>query len=325
MNYVHEIDDTFITEYFGVEEAIDTCHQAFCLYGAGHVTNPPRIQSNTTTESGDHLRLKMSAEWPTLYSVQKTIDEYSDFASGQLGPRTATIQLTDLATGEVAVFDADHITNMRTGAAGALAIKYLAAAPVKGISIIGTGRVARALAACADALIKPEVISATSRDPANRNNFKNELKSRINASLVVTNSVDSCVAEADAILCAVPVSTPILNPNALTNRPLTIVAIAGDPRTRQLAPEILENSNVIVDNLEQARQSGEFLYADDVGRFGKIKLQRKTAECPYTIGDAACSNTPGDNSSSNIAYLTGLAVQDMCAAILIYEKYKNTL
>ena len=41
------------------------------------------------------------------------------------------------------------------------------------------------------------------------------------------------------------------------------------------------------------------------------------------IGDAACGRREGSEPRPRLAYFTGLAVQDLCAAVMIYEKMRD--
>ena len=161
-----KISDAEIAGILSVEEVVDSCDRAFRLYGSGEVLNPPRREEVRRTEGADLFRLEMPAEWPGRYRARKVIVERSDVSSGRLAGRTAVIELEEVATGRGAVLDAEYLTNMRTGAAGALGVRYLAAS-AEVLAIVGTGRIARALALCADAALGPREIRATSRNPAN--------------------------------------------------------------------------------------------------------------------------------------------------------------
>ncbi len=270
----------------------------------------------------DYFRLEMAAKWPGRYRVRKIIEERSDVTRGQLQARTASISLEDLRLDRKICMEANYITDMRTGAAGALGIKYLAPPPVRRVGIIGTGRVGRALALALDRLFVLEEIRVASRRVKTREDFARALKPRLRAALDLSGSIETCLHGADAVLAAVPTHRPILSAKILEGIPCLVV-MGGDGRTRQLASEVLERRDVVVDALEQARQSGEFRYALEAGRFERISFARGDAGEILDVGDAACGRLVAKPGAPCLAYFTGLAVQDLCAAIGIYEKLKS--
>lgn len=294
---------------------IASCDQAFRLYGQGILVNPPRQETLT----GEHFRLEMPAEWPGRYRSRKIIEERSATGAGRLGERQAFTLLEDLARGTRVRLEADWATDMRTGAAGALGIQYLASGPVARIGILGTGRVARSLALCADRLFALEEIRVFSRQPANREAFARQLGPLLRAPLRLAESVAGCIASAEAILAAVPAPQPILSLAELSSSVL-LSAMGGDSRTRQLAPEILEQVPLIVDHLDQAKNSGEFKFAQEQGRFERIEFARGETGQVLHIGDAACGRLPAGPGRPRQAYFTGLAVQDLCVAVALYER-----
>ncbi len=300
---------------FNVRDFVNSCHQAFVLYGRGEIVNPPRKEWVEEREGLDCFRLDMPAEWSGRYRARKVIEEYSDVGEGHLAKRTAYIELEDLRK-EVAVrLDAGFITDMRTGAAGALGIKYLAGAGVKRVGIVGTGRVAQSLALACDAVFELQELRCTSRKQENRASFAESVEPQLRAELFMAASVDECLCGVDVVLTAVPTPEPILAESDLAAI-AHIAVMAGDGRTRQLAPEILERRQVVVDVLEQAQRSGEFCWACEQGREDRIALARGEDGAVLTIGDAACGRIGAERS---VVYLTGMGAQDLCAAAMVYE------
>lgn len=315
------MDRTYLQEqdfrkHFTVAESVAACRQAFQLLGSGQIINPPRVQTVEQREGASHFHLDMPATWPGRYGVRKVIDEVSDISSGRLGERQAWIELDDLASGARLRLDAGYITDMRTGAGGALGIELLASRPVRSVAILGTGRVARSLALACDHVFELERLQCTSRKAANRDDFAAEVGPQLSsASLHMTPSVESCLDGVDAMLTAVPTPAPIVNAEQLAHID-TIAVIAGDSRTRQLAADVLLCRRVVVDLLEQAQQSGEFRHAEADNSAAAMQLARDADGVVQTLSDAACGRLPPDGG---IAYLTGLAAQDLCAAARIYE------
>ena len=308
------ISDAEIAGILSAEEVVDSCDRAFRLYGSGEVLNPPRREDVRRTEGADVFRLEMPAEWPGRYRARKVIVERSDVASGRLAGRTAVIELDDVATGRSAELDAEYLTNMRTGAAGALGVRYLAAS-AEVLAILGTGRISRALALCADAVLGPREIRATSRSAANVEAFAAFVQPKVNARIRSTYAIGDCLEGADAVLTAVPTPRPILRRRDVGDA-VHLSVIAGDPRTAQLDPGLLNSREVVADHPEQVLKSGDFLLAG----LGGDRLAADGEGRVLTIGDAALGRLGDRRGLGAIAYFTGMAIQDLMAAVQVYER-----
>ena len=310
------LEETF-AHRFSTADFLAACHQAFERYGAGVIDNPPRTESIQKRGALDYFRLDMPAEWPGEFRARKIIEEFSDVASGRLAKRAAYIAFEDLQQGRSCRLEAGHITDWRTGAAGALGIHYLADAAIERVAILGTGRIARSLALSCDALFDLAEIVCTSRREANRAAFAKAVEPDLRASLRLATSLETCIAGADAVLTAVPTPQPILTAAALAEVPYLAV-IAGDSRTRQLAPEVLCERTVVVDVLAQAQKSGEFRFAAEQGHAEQIALARNAEGAVLDIGDAACGRL--GTVAPSAVYLTGMGAQDLCAAAMVYRR-----
>ncbi len=163
---------------------------------AGRMVNPPRTETVGRLGDPDFFRLEMPAELRDADGVvaagRKVIEEASavdQTGRRRLGQRTAHLVIADRVTGRTASFAADHLTNIRTGAAAAWAARYLAG-EVPRVALLGTGRVAREMALAADALLRPRELVATSRDAAHRAAFAEALAPHLRASLTTTADLD---------------------------------------------------------------------------------------------------------------------------------------
>lgn len=300
----------FIEKNFSAADFLANCDEAFRLYGQGKVEMLPREQN---LDSFGKFTLKMPAS-VAGYSGYKFIEEMPSDSKGKLGQRTAVIKL-ELKNGVVIEFDAEYITNMRTGAAGVLGLKYFAP-QIKTITILGTGKISKGLALCAVEL-GITTINIYSRNVENREKFKAEL-SHLPVNIITHDSVASAVYGACAILTAVPTPEAILflkdlEPNVF------ISVLGGDSRTTQLDKEIMMNAVVVPDNEEQCKKSGEFKKALADGYYQDINFAKIDGQIA-NIGDASLDKLKLTNGL-RVAYFTGLAVQDIYAAKMVYEKY----
>jgi alanine dehydrogenase len=273
--------------------------------------NLPRQESLTRSGDSDIFRLELTSKWPGVLEGRKVIVERSDVSTGRLGDRTATIELK-LVDADLVTLDAEHITNMRTGAAAALGALYLAAASARIVGMVGTGRIAESAVLAIDETVGPDLIRVTSRSPEKRTAFVSRLQPFISARLEAVSSVEEAVGDADVIVTAVPTPNPILS-NGMLKESAHLSVVAGDPRTVQLAEDILSSRLVVVDHVDQAEKSGDFLrYTNRRG----LEYEGR----PATIGDAALGRLEEYRGRGAVAYFTGMAIQDLHAAYTCMRK-----
>jgi alanine dehydrogenase len=303
------LTDHQIQDLLGIDEFLKSCDEAFRLYGTGDLVNRSRKESLTQSDGMDVFRLELSGSWPGVLEGRKIIVERSDVSTGRLGNRSATIELTLEGSDEAIRLDAEAITNWRTGSAAALGARYLAPVDSRVVAIIGTGRIAESAALAVDRALTPGTIRVTSRSIEKRESFASRVGPQLDAQLEVIASVENTVAEADVVITAVPTPAPILS-NDMLKDDAHLSVVAGDPRTIQLEKNILLERPVVVDDLEQAKASGDFVrYAEFLPDVRLVEFAGR----PATIGDAALGRLEDLRGAGCVAYFTGMAIQDLHA------------
>ena len=305
-----ELTDDQVCRLMGVSDFVDSCDQAFKLYGAGELRNLTREEALERDGNVDVFRLELAGDWGGVLQGRKVIVERSDVSTGRLGDRSARIELSLTQSGERVEIDAELITNRRTGAAAALGARYLGPERPSIIGVIGSGRIAESSTLALDHLLGPERILITSRRAETRERLAERLQPDTKADLLAVQSVEEAVSDSDVVVTTVPTPEPILT-NDVLKEGAHLSVIAGDPRTVQLDLEILLERPVVVDDLKQAYDSGDFLrYAEDRDRVPFVRFGGRIA----TIGDAALGLLDEVRGQGVVTYFTGMAIQDLHAA-----------
>lgn len=219
--------------------------------------------------------------------------------------------LSDPATAlPLAVMDATLLTAIRTGAAAAVASKYLARPDAKTVGFVGSGVQARSLLAALRVVFDDlEVVASdVSADAAEA--FAEESGGRVGE-----------LAEAagcDIVCTATPVRDPIVRREWI--RPGThINAMGADAHGKQeLATQILLDAKVVIDDWDQACGSGEVNVPLETGALSRDRIHA-------ALGEIVAGQQPGRESRDEITVFdsTGLAVQDVALARLVYELAKE--
>lgn len=249
----------------------------------------------------------------------KSVNVHPGNAAHGLPTVMAIIILTDPETGfPLAILDGTYLTAMRTGAAGAVAAKYLSRQDAEAAGFVGCGVQARTQLACLLEMRKIKHIRIWSfpGGAACTEEFRKWASETYSLDAVILADMDDVTQGVDILATTTPSRVPLVrNVSPGTH----INAIGADAAGKEeLFPSLLKNARIIVDDWTQASHSGEInvplrehlLTRDDIyGELGLIvagKLPgRRTAE-EITVFDA-----------------TGLAIQDIACASFVYEKLKD--
>jgi len=142
---------------------------AFSDHGKGLVQMPPKVY--VTLPEGDFRTLPAYLPSLSIAGV-KIVNVHPDNPGKGLPTVMALTVILDISTGEpVAVINATRLTDMRTGAAGAIAAKYLIPKKEMTLGVVGTGRQAEAQVAAISRELKLRDIKVWGRNPEHIRKF----------------------------------------------------------------------------------------------------------------------------------------------------------
>ncbi len=210
----------------------------------------------------------------------------------------------------LAVMDATEITAYRTGAAAAIASKYLARHDSHTIGIIGAG-----FQAHTQILAHAELFNSIT---VNVFDVSNAAVDRLTQSLsqfpVRNCSIQEAVAS-DVVCTLTPSRSPIIRKEWI--KPGThINAVGADaPGKQELDPSIIKESIVVVDDIKQASGSGEINVPIQKGIYS-------VSEVYGTLAEVVAGKKKGRAHNNDVTVFdsTGIAVEDIAVAKLLFEK-----
>ena len=305
------ITSSQIEPVFKIVDAVRCVENAFRLYGEGKVQMPPKVY--LTFETGD-LRA-MPVYLPTLgIAGLKSVTVHPQ--NRELPTVMATILLVDPQSGfPLAMMDGTYLTDLRTGAAGAVAAKYLARADSAVAGFVATGRQAQTQL---DGLmvtmpgIRKVLAYDLNRDRAQ--SFCDRCEKTYGREARPVDSVEEVVRQSDIIVTTTPARGPVVQ-SAWVRPGAHINAIGADAKGKQeLDPAILKRARVVVDNWEQASHSGEINVPVSQGLI-------RRGDLVGDIGDLVTGRKKGRVTPQDITVFdsTGLAVQDITCAFEVYQ------
>lgn len=299
------------------KDALEAVAEAFAALSRGEARLPGVIYLDVTEFNGD-VHVKGAHVRGASHFAIKVAGGWYDNPSKGLPVGTGLVLVFSAETGEPAalLLDNGYLTDLRTGAAGAIAARHLARERLSKVAMIGAGLEARfQLRALADVRTLPRV-ETWSRDPGNAERFAAEMRDELGADVTVAGDVEAAVRGADLVVTATPAREPIIRAEWLVPG-AHVTALGSDgPAKQELDVEVLRRADVlVVDDLEQAAEKGELHHGLEAGAVTRDEV---TAQ----LGDLVTGAHPGrtDDAQITVADLTGVGVQDAAVASLTLDR-----
>ncbi len=293
--------------------ALKVVEEAFRQHGLKKVQMPSKLYLNFKKHNGDLRTMPAYLEEQDIAGV-KIVNVHPDNIKIGLPTVMALVILNSTKTGApIALMDGTYLTDMRTGAAGGIAVKYLARKNSRIVGLVGSGNQAKTQLLAINEVIDIEEVKVTGVLEKHTLAFKEEMEKRINCDVSPKKSIKE-VCDCDILVTTTPSRKPIVM-NEWIAEGTHINAIGADaPGKEELDPMILKRSKIIVDDIPQASHSGEInvplseniISGKDIfGELGEIitgKKKARTKDSDITVFDS-----------------TGLAIQDVATADMVYQ------
>jgi len=298
--------------------ANDIVEKAFRAYGLGQVDMPAK--SYLTFKNGD-LRAMPAYIFGEGFDIAgiKSVNVHPENGLIGLPSVMAVVILTDPETGfPLAILDGTYLTTMRTGASGAVAAKFLSRKDAEVAGFVGCGVQARSLLACTMEVRPIRALKVWQRDPGSDSarRFCQWAQTTYNVETATSQLIDDITTGVDILFTATPSHQPIVN---RVSPGTHINAIGADAKGKQeIDLNVLKKAKLIIDNWAQASHSGEINVPVSKKRLSKRQIYAE-------LGEIAAGKKPGRTSDQEITLFdsTGLAIQDISCAVVVYMQMKE--
>lgn len=313
------LSEKTVRKVLSIEEVLNSVESAFKMKGLGKTQMPPKTYLFMKKYNGDLRTMPAFLEEDDVVSVKIVNVHPRNRENHNLPSVMATIVMIDPKTGApLAIMGGTHITNLRTGAAGAIASKYLANKNPKKIGFVGAGAQARTQLMGLLLLHKKiEEVKVWSRTTKTALSFVKNMESIDNPVPKITpvKNIKSAVQNCDIVVTTTPSRKPLVS-EKWVNEGMHFNCIGADaPGKQELDPTILTRARIVVDCEKQAFHSGEINVPLTQGIITKDDVYGN-------IGEIVAGLKPGRTSDEEITVFTstGLAIQDAAAAKVAYKK-----
>lgn len=307
------LDERKVRGLVTMAEAIAAVRGAFVALADGRVIMPDPVEIDFRHTHADfHVKGAFVEGFP--YFTFKLIGGFYENAKVGLPVTSGLVVLFDSQTGVVraVILDNGYLTNLRTGAAGAIAADLLANSDVKQVAIIGSGTQARFQLEALVHVRHPSRVVIWSRDQAHAEVLAKEVRRRHELEARVVDNPEAACRGSRIIVSATTSRRPILESGWI--EPGThLTAVGSDvPAKQELDVSILAMADVVAaDRLSQCLQSGEIHHAVGAGVLDPARA--------IEIGDLAAGRVTGRRSADDVtvADLTGLGIQDAAVGSVV--------
>ena len=306
------LDATNVSELLDLPALIAAMEKAF----RDGFDIPARHHHKIAVPGGADATLLLMPAWiPGRFIGVKVAQVFPSNSAHQLPSVQSLYLLMSGSTGQLlATIDGGELTTRRTVATSSLAARYLARRESSRLLIVGTGQVARQIAASHAAVLPVHHVDVWGRDEARAHALAEHL-SRSGFLAQPVTDLPEATARADIVSCCTLSHEPLIDGTWL--RPGTHLDLIGSftPSMREVDDAAIVRSVIIVDTVNALLEAGDIVQPLQSGLIQHYQIEG-------TLADLVNSRHPGRRTTDEITLFksVGAAIEDLAAAILCYDR-----
>jgi alanine dehydrogenase len=308
------LDAEDVTAHASLGDVVAAVEDAFAAYQRGDAQMPAKSYVELPQYDGDFRSMPAyldAGEWDA--AGLKWINVHTENRERfDLPTVLGTMIYSDPRNAfPLAIMDGRELTTLRTGAAAAVATDHLAVPGASSLGLVGAGVQAYTQLE-AIATVRPiEEVVVADRNPERVADFVDAFEDRV---AVRGGSIEEA-AGMDVLSTITPVEEPIVPRAALGERTHVNAMGADAPGKHEHDDETLLDAKLVVDDHEQCTHSGEINVPYAAGRL-------TDADIYGTLGEVVTGEKEGRTAADGLSLFdsTGLAIQDIAAAHVVYER-----
>ena len=304
-----------VSELLTLEDCIPAVEEAFRLYGSGKAA-APGILGVHTDGGGFHIKTSLLDLSRCYFALKVNANFFNNSKLYAMPNIQGLVILCDGLNGyPLAVMDSIEITIQRTGAATAVAAKYLARANSGTVTICGCGNQGRVQLRAIAKVLPIRKAFAVDVDPECASQFAVEQSRALGIEVVPASDLGAAVRSSDVCITCTPSQRWIVDYKDV--RPGSFIAGVGadNEHKQELHPKLMAANKVVVDLLDQCASIGDLHHAIAAGVATRDNVYAE-------LGEIVAGRKPGRTSDDEITVFdsTGTALQDVAAAAIVYER-----
>jgi thiomorpholine-carboxylate dehydrogenase len=289
-------DEGAVSKVLRYETLIAAMEQALADFSSGKVVQP--VRGVVPVGSNHGFFGIMPAVHGRIFGA-KLVTLFPENAGTALPTHQGIVAVFSSSTGEpLAFMDGRLITEMRTAAVSAVAVKCLAKKDAKVLAILGSGVQARAHYHALSVVQRFSEVRIWSRNPSNADALAMDIGG-------AAMGAEEAVRDADVVITVTHSHKPVLSGKWLKPGALVCAVGAVGLSNRELDDDAMKGA-IVVDSREAAEVES-----------GDIFLAKATVYAE--LGEIIAGTIPKPDANTTVFKSLGLAVEDLASAKLVLE------
>jgi len=297
-------------------QAVAAIADAFTWLTEDKVAMPPIMHIEVSDYQGDVDIKSAYVRGVDRFAVKIGAGFFQNYKLG-LPNSPAMMVVISAKTGvaEAVLLDNAYLTDVRTGAAGAVAAKHLAPSEVTTAGVIGAGAQGRYQIIGLKTVRDFKRLLVYDLDENRVKQYVAEMESTLNVEILPAADAEDVIRRSQAVVTCTPSRKPYIEP-AWLHPGLHITAMGADLAGKQeLEAQAVAKADILVcDRKTQSFKMGEFQHAFKAGLISE-------ASAVIELGEITAGRKPGRQNDDQITIcdLSGTGVQDTAIAHLAVE------
>jgi len=303
-----------VLELLTLRDCIAAVEDAFRLHAEGR-TLGPGVLGIPAVDGGFHIKAAGLVGERSYFAAKINANFPDNPRRHGLPSIQGTVVLADARSGApLALMDSASVTALRTGAATAVAAKFLARHNARTVTIVGCGVQGEVQLAAVAAVLPLERAWLVDSDYAKAEALAARVGARLGLRVEAAKDLRAALRGSAVCVTCTPSRRAFIGAGDVA--PGTFIAAVGaDNRGKQeLEPTLVASVTLVVDVLEQCAEIGELQHALAGGLMTREQVHAELA-------DVVVGRRPGRTRDDEIIVFdsSGTALQDVAAAVAVYD------
>jgi ornithine cyclodeaminase/alanine dehydrogenase-like protein (mu-crystallin family) len=304
-----------VLDLLSLRDCIDAVEGAFRLHAQGR-TLGPGVLSVPATDGGFHIKAAGLVGEHSYFAAKTNANFPENPHRFGLPTIQGMVVVADAENGEpLAVIESGSITALRTAAATGVAARLLARRDARTATVVGCGVQGEMQLAAIATVLPLQRVWVLDIDHARAESMAARARARLGLDVQAAKDLHEALRDSDVCVTCTPARRAFVGPSDVA--PGTFIAAVGaDAHGKQeLEPALVAGSTLVVDVVAQCAEIGELQHVLAAGLMTREQVHAE-------LGDVVIGRRPGRTRPDEVTIFdsSGTALQDVAAAVAVYEK-----
>ena len=308
-----------VLDLLTLPDCIGAVERAFRLHAEGR-TLGPGVLGVPAVDGGFHIKAAGLIGDRGYFAAKTNANFPQNPRRFGLPTIQGTIVLADASTGvPLAIIESGSVTALRTAAAPAVAARFLARRAARTATIVGCGVQGELQLAAIAAVLPLQRAWVLDADHDRAQSMAVRAAASLGLRVEAAKDLRAALRESDVCVTCTPARRAFVMA-ADVPPGMFIAAVGADSQGKQeLEPALVASATLVVDVLDQCAEIGELQHVLAAGLMTRAQVHAQLA-------DVVVGRRPGRTRDDEITVFdsSGTALQDVAAAIAVYEKARDT-